>query len=47
MIIDQLIDSYVWWFLKLYFLPYRFLEIGSDVDRFVSQSSLNGLCRRR
>ena len=47
MIINQLIDNYVWWFLQIYFLPYRLPEFGSDVDRVVSQYSLNGICSRR
>jgi hypothetical protein len=32
----------VWWFLQLYFLPYRFPEYGSEVDAWISQFSLNG-----
>jgi hypothetical protein len=47
MIVNKLIDAYVWWFLQLYFLPYRLPEFGSDIDRVISQYSLNGLCRRR
>ena len=43
MIIDKLIDSYVWWFLQLYFLPYRLPEYGSEVDKFISVYSLNGV----
>lgn len=40
------IDQLTWTFLSLYFFPYRTPELWSDVDRFVSQYSLNGmLCR--
>jgi len=47
MILNTLIDTYVWWFLQLYFLPYRLPEYGSEVDRVISQYSLNGICNRR
>jgi len=47
MILDTVIDAYVWWFLQLYFLPYRLPELGSEVDRFISQYSMNGICSRR
>jgi hypothetical protein len=47
--IDFYIDAYVWWFLQLYFLPYRMPEYGGEVDKWISQFSLNGiksnLCR--
>jgi len=36
------IDQYTWWFLQLYFLPYRMPELHSDVDRMVSSISTNG-----
>jgi len=49
MIINRLIDTYVWWALQMYFLPYRLPEYGSEVDRWISLYSLNGrksnLCR--
>jgi len=46
-LLSNLIDFYVWWFLQLYFLPYRLPEYGSEVDRVISQYSLNGICSRR
>ena len=46
MIVEQLVDAYVWWFLQVYFLPYRLPEYGSEVDRWISVYSLNGICRR-
>ena len=40
------VESCTWWFIQLYFLPYRTPGLWSDVDLFVSQYSLNGmLCR--
>jgi hypothetical protein len=47
MIINTLIDSYVWWFLQLYFLPYRLPEFGNEVDQVISKICLNGICSRR
>ena len=44
-IIDAYIDYLTWWFLQLYFLPYRLPEYGSEVDQFISQYSLNGAKR--
>ena len=40
---SALIDFNVWMFLQLYFLPYRLPEYGSEVDKFVSVYSLNGI----
>jgi hypothetical protein len=45
------LDNYVNWywdcaaysFLNLWFMPYRMPGIHSDVDKFVSQFSLNGI----
>ena len=42
-IIEWYIDQYIWWALQLYFLPYRLPSYGSDVDRWVSTFSLNGV----
>jgi len=42
MIIDKVLDSYVWWALHIYFLPYRFAEYGTELDRWISVYSLNG-----
>jgi len=47
----QPMNNYVnwWWdctaytFLNLWFLPYRMPSIHSDVDKFVSQFTLNGI----
>jgi hypothetical protein len=36
-------DCTAWTFLNLYYLPYRIPSIHSDVDRWVSQFSLNGI----
>jgi len=41
-LIDFYIDNYVWWFLQLYFLPYRMPEYGSEVDKWISMYTLNG-----
>ena len=43
MILDKLIETSMWWFLQLYFLPYRLPEYGSEVDKFISVYSLNGV----
>jgi hypothetical protein len=40
---NSMIDNYVWWWLQWYYLPMRMPEYGSDVDRFISQFSLNGI----
>jgi hypothetical protein len=40
---NSMIDNYVWWWLQWHYLPMRMPEYGSDVDRFISQFSLNGI----
>ncbi len=47
----QPLDNYVNWywdcvahtFLNIWFIPFRMPELHSDVDKFVSQFSLNGI----
>lgn len=36
-------DCATWSCLNFWYLPYRMPEIHSDVDKFVSQFSLNGI----
>ena len=44
-----MIDFNMWTLLYIYFLPYRFAEYGTEVDKWVSTFSLNGakgtICR--
>jgi hypothetical protein len=42
MIIDQIIDNYVWWLLQWYYMPYKIPEIMGDTDKWVQQVSTNG-----
>jgi len=37
------IDSWTWTYLNLWFLPHRMPGLHSDVDKFVSQFTLNGI----
>jgi len=45
--VDQYINWYSdcvsWTFLNLFYLPYRMPSIHSDVDKWVSQFTLNGI----
>jgi hypothetical protein len=36
-------DQWTWWFLQLYFLPYRTPSIHSEVDQWTQQVSMNGV----
>lgn len=36
-------DSAAWTLLNMYYLPYRMPGIHSDVDKWVSQFTLNGI----
>jgi hypothetical protein len=37
------LDCTVWTYVNLWFLPYRMPGLHSDVDKFVSQFTLNGI----
>ena len=37
------LDCATWTFLNLWFLPHRMPGLHSDVDKFVSQFTLNGI----
>jgi hypothetical protein len=45
--IDCWIDYVTWWWLQLYFSPYRIPTASADVQNFLSHYSLNGICSRR
>ena len=40
---DAIVDSYVWWFLQLYFLPFRLPGIMGETDKWISSVSMNGI----
>ena len=50
-VINSIYDYNVWLFLQWYYLPMRIITKGDDVDRFISQFTLNGfksynICRK-
>ena len=42
-IFESVIDYNVWLFLQWYYLPMRIIAKGDDMDKFISQFSLNGI----
>ncbi len=49
--VNKLIDLNVWIFLQWYYIPYKMITQGDDVDKFISQFTLNGfksfnICRK-
>ena len=41
--VNWYLDCTTWTFLNLWFLPHRMPGLHSDVDKFVSQFTLNGI----
>ena len=42
-LVDIWIDTYVWWWLNLWFAKYKIPEQAGDLERFVGTFSLNGI----
>jgi hypothetical protein len=45
-LVDYWIERTVWWWLQIYFSPYRIPTASADMQDFLSHYSLNGICRR-
>lgn len=47
--VNNYIDSWAWWTLQIWYLPFKIPSMHSEADRWVSQFTLNGiksnLCR--
>jgi hypothetical protein len=42
-ITNSILDYQMWLFLQMYFMPFRMATMGSDVDKWISSVSMNGL----
>lgn len=43
MILNSIIDYQVWLFLQWYYSPFMLMSKGDEIDKFLSQFSLNGI----
>ncbi len=41
--VNNYLDMWAWWFLQSWYMPFKMPGIYSDVDKFVSQFTLNGV----
>jgi hypothetical protein len=42
-ILESIMDYNVWLFLQWYYSPFMLMSKGDEIDRFLSQFSLNGI----
>ena len=43
MIVDKLVETYMWWFLQIWFAKYKIPEQAGDFEKFMGSFSLNGV----
>jgi hypothetical protein len=41
--VNNYLDTWAWWFLHCWYMPLKMPGMYSDVDKFVSQFTLNGV----
>jgi hypothetical protein len=43
MMLNYFIDQYAWYFLQMYYLPFKIPALMGETDKWVSAVSLNGI----